>query len=69
MGDFSYGIYIYAFPVQQLAAYFGAVSPWSNMLWSAPAVLILSALSWHLIEEPVLRLKPRGRVATRVESA
>lgn len=69
MGDFSYGIYIYAFPVQQLAAYFGAVSPWSNMLWSAPTVLILSALSWHLIEEPVLRLKPRGRVATRVESA
>ncbi len=69
LGDFSYGIYIYAFPVQQLAAHWGTVTPWSNMLWAAPLVLILSVLSWHLIEAPALRLKPRGRVATRPGAA
>lgn len=61
-GDFSYGLYIYAFPVQQCVV----------MLWGPehplPALLLLSlllslgcaALSWHLIEKPALRYKPRA---------
>ena len=66
IGDFSYGIYIYAFPVQQLFAHFGAQTPFLNMLWSAPIVLLLSSLSWRLIEAPALRLKPRTRVSPRM---
>lgn len=61
-GDFSYGLYIYAFPVQQCVV----------MLWGPehplPTLLLLSlllslgcaALSWHLIEKPALRYKPRA---------
>lgn len=66
IGDFSYGIYIYAFPVQQLAAHFGVVTPMGNMLWSAPVVLFLAALSWKLVEAPALQLKPRGRAGRRM---
>lgn len=69
IGDYSYGIYIYAFPVQQLAAHFGAGTPMVNILWSAPVVLVLAALSWFLVELPALRLKPRGTVSRRVEAA
>lgn len=68
IGDFSYGIYIYAFPVQQLAAHLGAVTPWQNIIWAAPVVLVLAALSWSLVEEPALRLKPRMAAQPAKES-
>ena len=60
-GDFSYGIYIFAFPVQQSLMW-----GWSDQLGfyqlliiSFILTLILACLSWHLIEEPALKLKPR----------
>ena len=60
LGDYSYGIYIYAFPLQGLAVYlFGPQTPWQNMLYAYPATLMLSVLSWHLIEDPALRMKSR----------
>lgn len=59
-GDFSYGLYIYAFPVQQTFFWLGGAGlPFE--LGSLVVVLItlaLAALSWHLIEAPALRLKP-----------
>lgn len=60
-GDFSYGVYVYAFPVQQaVSALYGASMPWwMNAAVSLPAVVALSALSWHLVEKPALRLKDR----------
>jgi peptidoglycan/LPS O-acetylase OafA/YrhL len=58
MGDYSYGVYIYAFPVQQvLVALFPGISVLSLLLLSALGTLTLAALSWHLIEERCLRLK------------
>jgi peptidoglycan/LPS O-acetylase OafA/YrhL len=60
MGDYSYGIYIYAFPFQGLAVWlFGVQSPLENMLYSFPMTLLASIVSWHLIEGPALRMKSR----------
>ena len=60
-GDFSYGIYIYAFPVQQMMAIaLGHENVWyTNALFSFPIVLMLAYFSWHFIEKPALLLKKR----------
>ena len=54
--DYSYGIYLFAFPIQQTVAAFSlnGATWWQNTLVSYPIVLILAALSWHLIERPSL---------------
>lgn len=55
IGDYSYGIYVYAFPLQGLMVWLaGSQTPMQNMLTAFPATLLLSVLSWHLIEKPVL---------------
>ncbi len=56
--DYSYGIYIYAFPAQQAALALGAVSPAANIALGFALMLPFAALSWHLVEGPALRLKP-----------
>jgi peptidoglycan/LPS O-acetylase OafA/YrhL len=60
-GDFSYGMYIYAFPIQQLAAhiFYPDVRAWKIFVLSYPIILALSILSWHLVERPALRLRRR----------
>lgn len=59
VGDYSYGIYIYAFPVQGLMVHLlGPQSMWENVLYSTPPTLILSILSWHLVEQPSMAAKP-----------
>lgn len=55
LGDYSYGIYIYAFPVQQLMAHvFPGMTPLANIAAAAPVTIFLAFLSSHLIEEPAL---------------
>ena len=58
-GDVSYGLYLYAFPVQQLVLYF---LPAIHMPILACTLLTLlpAFLSWHLVERPALHLKPGG---------
>jgi peptidoglycan/LPS O-acetylase OafA/YrhL len=57
-GDISYGMYIYAFPIQQaVVAKNHAIGPWELMLVAVPLIIIASALSWHLIEKRALRHK------------
>jgi len=60
-GDFSYGMYLYAFPVQQtLVAGGGAAWPYPVYLAAAFLLCLACAVaSWHGIEHPALRLKPR----------
>lgn len=57
--DFSYGLYLYAFPVQQLLLlYFGdSINPWLHVLLSTFTSLVLAALSWFFIEQPALKQK------------
>ena len=54
-GDYSYGMYIYAFPCQQIAA---ALIPMPTPLLlialSLPPTLILAFVSWTFIESPAL---------------
>ncbi|MBD9512745.1 acyltransferase family protein [Pseudomonas sp. PDM22] len=56
--DYSYGIYLYAFPIQQVAA---NLLPWAGPYWiiaiSVPASWAAGAISWNLIEKPFLALK------------
>lgn len=58
-GDFSYGVYIFSFPLQQLIAYWSAGSlplP-AFMALGFAASLLAALLSWHLIEAPAMALK------------
>jgi len=65
-GDFSYGTYLYAFPIQQLLVMYqgGHVSPWLLFLEATPLTLIAGAISWHLVEKHFLlrssQLKHQG---------
>jgi peptidoglycan/LPS O-acetylase OafA/YrhL len=63
LGDYSYGTYVYAFPLQQLVASFGVVSPIANMTLTLLAVLPCAVMSWTFVEAPALRL--RGAPAMR----
>lgn len=60
--DYSYGIYIYGMPVQQMLI--GIVGLTLNVyLYIALcvlAVLPFAIFSWHVVEKPMLALKPRG---------
>ena len=57
-GDVSYGIYVYAFPVQQsVAAIWGAINPLLMMAIAFPVTYVLAFLSWRLVERPALALK------------
>jgi peptidoglycan/LPS O-acetylase OafA/YrhL len=58
-GDYSYGIYLYGFPVQQTIAYlFPDTRIWFlNALLALPIVVLLAMVSWHCIEYPALALK------------
>ena len=57
--DISYGVYIYAFPVQQLLVLYGGADH-GIVLYIALAVALtfpLAALSWKLVEKPAMRWK------------
>jgi peptidoglycan/LPS O-acetylase OafA/YrhL len=55
IGDYSYGMYIYAFPCEQIvAASWKGISPLSLMAASFPLTLACAVLSWHLIERRAL---------------
>jgi len=58
LGDYSYGLYIYAFPIQQFIVFkFHLLNPFLHFLISFPLALTLAIPSWHFIEKPILKLK------------
>lgn len=58
-GDYSYGIYLYAAPIQQAAYHF---TDWGktyagNICIATCLTLSFAAFSWHAIEKPALKFK------------
>jgi peptidoglycan/LPS O-acetylase OafA/YrhL len=72
-GDYSYGLYLFGYPIQQAIAFAG---PWAHHWWISvglglPAALVVAFLSWHGVERPALGLRRfipavEGRVWRRV---
>ena len=59
-GDYSYGIYLYGFPITQaLWASFPALrtNVWEFRLMAFGTTALFAAASWHLVEQRVLKLK------------
>jgi peptidoglycan/LPS O-acetylase OafA/YrhL len=54
-GDYSYGVYVYAFPVQGLVQFLWVpATPGGNLALALGPVLMLAVASWHLVEKPWL---------------
>jgi peptidoglycan/LPS O-acetylase OafA/YrhL len=65
LGDLSYGLYIYGWPVEEAVMWLsgGHAAWWQVFLVALPVTTAIAFLSWHLVERPMLRLKPGSRRA------
>ncbi len=61
-GDFSYGIYLYAFPVQQYFIYtkFFSDKFYVELFFSAVVTFVFAYFSWHNLEKKALAFKPKS---------
>jgi peptidoglycan/LPS O-acetylase OafA/YrhL len=68
--DLSYGMYVYAFPVQQTLASIGAdaLGPYSFAVVSLVCTWPFAMFSWFAIERNALKLKPRRADVARVST-
>lgn len=59
LGDFSYGIFLYGFVVQQFVASLGTWTHhwYVNAGLALPLVTLFAAFSWYCVEKPALRLR------------
>lgn len=65
MGDMSYGIYLFHFPVIQLLTDLGVfgINPWLGLGLSILVTLVLAFASWHLLEKGFLKRSSHYRQA------
>lgn len=57
-GDYSYGVYLYGWPVQQGILYFNYnMSVWENQLIGCSLALVCGIISWYIVEKPALQAK------------
>lgn len=58
--DLSYGIYIYHWCILQMLYYwFSSLSVVSLILLAFPPTIVLAAMSWYIVEKPMLKSKTR----------
>lgn len=61
LGDYSYGFYLWQFPIQQWIMLRRPETTQPELVaFAAPATLVLAVLSWHLVESPALAFKGRA---------
>lgn len=62
-GDPSYGIYLFAFPVQQtvIMSMMPEADFYGSMFVSAAITILLAYASWHLIEKQAIKFKPKRK--------
>ena len=64
-GDFSYGLYLYGFPIQQALVWGlgggrgGAISTATDFALALPLTFACAVLSWRLVERRALKWKPK----------
>lgn len=61
-GDYSYGIFLYGYPMQQTVA--ASTGTWGqhsyiNFALAMPLTMIVAMFSWWCVEKPALKLRPR----------
>ena len=58
-GDYSYGLFLYGYPIQQVMASTGSWAQhwWLNLILAYPVALLIAIISWHKIEKPALGLR------------
>ncbi len=60
LGDYSYGIYLWAFPVQQLLVHFyPRLSFWQLFIFASVLSIGCGAISWYVVEKPCLAFKKK----------
>jgi len=57
IGDLSYGVYIYSFPIQQTLVYYFGLNPYQLMISAAAIAICCGLFSWHVVEKKALQLK------------
>lgn len=63
-GDYSYGLFLYGFPVQQmLVALYPALGPTALTACALPLTLLVAIASWRWVEQPLLGLKQSRSVS------
>ena len=58
-GDYSYGVYLYAAPIQQTVAWgLGFTNGWLlNVSIALPVTVVFALFSWHFVEKPFLKVR------------
>jgi peptidoglycan/LPS O-acetylase OafA/YrhL len=70
-GDYSFGVYIYGFLIQQtMGRFFPHIESYPSNLICLPAALLMGYLSWNFVEFPSMRLVRRfaESVDTKIQS-
>jgi peptidoglycan/LPS O-acetylase OafA/YrhL len=66
LGDYSYGMYIFAFPIQQVLLQIKVgLTPYSFFFSAFSVTLVVAVASWHFVEKPALLM--RDRIHTRAD--
>jgi peptidoglycan/LPS O-acetylase OafA/YrhL len=57
--DLSYGVYLYAWPVQQTVIHLShqTIGPYMLTLIALPITCLLATVSWYVVEQPFLKMK------------
>ncbi|MBQ8200479.1 MAG: acyltransferase [Clostridia bacterium] len=57
LGDLSYGLYVYSYPLQQLLSHvYPGIHPMLNFAITLSLIIPLAKVSWMLVEQPFVRI-------------